>query len=259
MQRLSLKERQSYVKILIDSDLKTRLSVAINETTEIFGENSCIEFLQEDMNRRYPLVTRRLEYFKRHQEEGETFTDFVAKLKQLGKLANIKDLQEEDILVFSSLCGARDKQLLDDLLKIEEPTMKVIEKTASMFEGKTSTKAKLETPSKTIMRIDERNPRRNPGNGHRPKKNERAETNRRPSRNERIERPCKRCNEDHTTTRCTWEDTCVCYQCGRKGHIRPACPEKPKPKPIREKAKPKINAVSARRDSSASSYESESD
>ncbi|CAB4046046.1 Hypothetical predicted protein, partial [Paramuricea clavata] len=158
MNRFSIKERQAYLRILIDDDLKARLGAFTTEDTDIFGDGGCLQFLQDDVNSRYPKVTRRLDYFKRKQMEGENYTDFISKLKELAKLAEIEQLKGEEILVFSALCGTRDKMLLDELLKIEEPTMIRIEKVAKLHEAKTNTKAKLSKPEdhERIAKIETR-------------------------------------------------------------------------------------------------------
>ncbi|CAB4045969.1 Hypothetical predicted protein, partial [Paramuricea clavata] len=132
MSKMTIKEQHSYFKMLLDSDLRTRMAAQTGPRTNIFGNESLIESLKEDFAMRYPLVTRRLDYFSRKQKNGEQFSDFLSKLKELGELADLDGITKEDILVFSSLSGTNNKELLDDLLKIEDASLKNIEKAAKV-------------------------------------------------------------------------------------------------------------------------------
>ncbi|CAB4045959.1 Hypothetical predicted protein, partial [Paramuricea clavata] len=177
MEKLSLKERQSYLKVLLDTDLNSRLSTTITNETEIFGPESCIAMLQNDFNIRYPLVTRRLEYFNRKQGNDELFTDFLAKSKELANLAEIDNLKKDDVLTFNALRGTTNRELLDEFLKIEEPTLERIEKTAKLYEGKRTTKAKLSDETNQVMKVREtKDNARGRGSGRRGGNNERSKT-----------------------------------------------------------------------------------
>ncbi|CAB4045963.1 Hypothetical predicted protein, partial [Paramuricea clavata] len=149
MDTFTIKERQSYFKILLDTELRRCINSKINAETDIFGTNGCIAMLEQDFKVRYPIFTRRLDYFQCRMKEGEHFTDFWARLKEMGKLADVNKLSAEEINVFRGICGCADKELLDEFLKLKEKTEETIEETAKIHEGKLSSRAKL-NPTQAI-------------------------------------------------------------------------------------------------------------
>ncbi|CAB4045962.1 Hypothetical predicted protein, partial [Paramuricea clavata] len=82
----------------------------------------------------------------KQQRSGQPFTDYMAKLKELSKLADLDKLSVEEIFVFCALRGTVDKDLLDDFLELPNKTLKAIEETASLYESKIYSKAKLNAP-----------------------------------------------------------------------------------------------------------------
>ncbi|CAB4046123.1 hypothetical protein COA94_08935 [Paramuricea clavata] len=246
MNQFAIKEQQSYLKVLLDDNLKTRLSCKITDSTEIYGENGCIELLKQDFDRRYPIMTRRMDYFQRKQHDGESFTDYLAKLKELGKLADLEKLKMEDLTVYTSMCGTNNKELLDDMLKLEDPTIEKIEQVANIFEGKSNTKKKLYCDvTASVTKTEDGRPsyprtnrpfqRSNPTNGQRTTNSK-----------------CKRCNEtDHQHYQCSWKPNVECHGCGRRGHIKPACPKGDQKRRSDRPTKP-VRAVEEKSTSSSS-------
>ncbi|CAB4046230.1 LYR motif-containing 4, partial [Paramuricea clavata] len=215
------------------SDLRSRLASQITPATEVLGANGCLEILQDDFNGRYPLVLRRLDYFNRRQIDGELFTDFISKLEELSKLADLDKLTTDDILVFSSLCGTKNKELLDDLLKVEDPNLKKIKKAARVFESKATTKAKLKiADAETISKIEKPRQPRHPGNQRQDwrstnKSQPRGSTKPTPMPAVNDDRPCGRCNVmGHHAKTCSWPKDTICKGCKKRGHIKPACRER---------------------------------
>ncbi|CAB4046332.1 Hypothetical predicted protein, partial [Paramuricea clavata] len=100
MDEFNREERVSYFKILLDSDLKTRIMAKMTESTDVFGEDGCLQLLENDFLGRYPLFSRRLDFFQYQQRNGQAFTDFVAKAKELSHLADLEKLTVEEIFVF---------------------------------------------------------------------------------------------------------------------------------------------------------------
>ncbi|CAB4046073.1 Hypothetical predicted protein, partial [Paramuricea clavata] len=143
MDDFSKEERRSYFKILLDSDLKTRIMAKMNDNTDVFGEDGCLQLLENDFLGRYPLFSRRLDFFQCQQRNGQAFTDFMAKLKELSRLADLEKLSVEEIFVFCLLRGTTDSTLLDDLLELPEKTLKDVENAGKMYESKLISRSKL--------------------------------------------------------------------------------------------------------------------
>ncbi|CAB4045298.1 zinc knuckle [Paramuricea clavata] len=235
METFSKSERLSYFKILLDCDLKTRITSKMDDSTDIFGKDGCLEILERDFLCRYPLFSRRLDFFQKQQKAGQPFTDYMARLKELSKLADLEKLSVEEIFVFCALRGTTDKDLLDDFLELPEKTLKAIEDTASLYESKLYSKAKLSAPVDTaspVLKVYPPPTKRQGFRGGNPKRdrpnaNAKAPTDaKRPSsvREMRDRGLCTRCGRNnHNTSGCSYDRSVVCNNCGIKGHIAPAC------------------------------------
>ncbi|CAB4045721.1 Hypothetical predicted protein, partial [Paramuricea clavata] len=163
MDSFSVQERQSYFKILLDVDLRTRIMAKMSDDTDVFGNDGCIDLLEKDFLARYPLFSRRLDFFQSQQRPGQAFTDFLAKLKEMSKLADLEKLSVEEIFVFCALRGTTDSDLLDDLLELQDKTLKDIENAASLYESKLVSRSKLNAANNgndKVMRISAPNQRR---------------------------------------------------------------------------------------------------
>ncbi|CAB4045156.1 Hypothetical predicted protein, partial [Paramuricea clavata] len=58
----SLPERQSYFRILLDVDLRTRISAKMDGETNVLGPGGCLQLVEDDFLARYPLLARRLDF-----------------------------------------------------------------------------------------------------------------------------------------------------------------------------------------------------
>ncbi|CAB4045926.1 hypothetical protein COA94_08935, partial, partial [Paramuricea clavata] len=245
MDDFSKEERRSYFKILLDSDLKTRIMAKMNDTTDVFGEDGCIQLLENDFLGRYPLFSRRLDFFQYQQKNGQAFTDFVAKSKELSRLADLEKLSVEEIFVFCLLRGTTDSALLDDLLELPEKTLKNVENTGKMYESKLISRSKLNANlNEPVLKVTSQYQRRNQVKP-KPRQDQDRFERRMPTSQkhpttirEMKERGiCTRCGKgNHIANECSYERNVICNHCGIKGHIAPAC-----------LSRVKVNAVQAER------------
>ena len=63
MAQCTVEDQQAYLKICVDPNLYLRLSDKVSPTTEIFGEGGCIDLIKEEFLNKYPLFSRRLDFF----------------------------------------------------------------------------------------------------------------------------------------------------------------------------------------------------
>jgi hypothetical protein len=130
----SIPDQQAFLFQCIDIDLETTLRQNINENTEIFGDDSCIEKIEDKFKLTYPLFTRRLDYFRYEQSKGQSFSDFYAHLRQLGDEAELPGLNVDDMYVFRMICGCSDQRLKEKFLKLESPTLEDLHKESELYE-----------------------------------------------------------------------------------------------------------------------------
>jgi len=116
--------QQQYLKACLNTNLKLRLSEKCNKDTPIFGaDDSCMAYLQQEFDAQYPLQNRRLEFFHYKQQSGQLMSDFALKLKRLWEQADIHKIDPEELLVYRYMTGCTDQKLRNELLKIEDPTV----------------------------------------------------------------------------------------------------------------------------------------
>ena len=123
MAQCTVEDQQAYLKICVDLNLYLRLSDKVSPTTEIFGEGGCIDLIKEEFLNKYPLFSRRLDFFRLKKKKEESQMDYIARLKILGEEADLDDLSVDDLYVFRIICECSDSYLRDKYLKIEDPSL----------------------------------------------------------------------------------------------------------------------------------------
>ncbi|CAB4046091.1 Gag-Pol poly [Paramuricea clavata] len=223
----------------------------MTESTDVFGKDGCVDILENDFLARYPLFSRRLDFFQSQQRNGQLFTDFLANLKELSKLADLDKLSVEEMFVFCALRGTTDTSLLDDFLELQNKSLKDIENAANIYESKLVSRSKLNGPPKdNVMRISTSNQRRytkqKPRQDFKPEPAQSKTQLKRPTTvREMKERGlCTRCGKSgHLPIDCSYEKGVVCNHCGIKGHIAPACMGRGRVNAINERdASPSANS-----------------
>ena len=96
--------------------------------------------LKERFALKYPIFTRRLQYFSFKQSQGQSYSDFRSKLSELRKQADLESLSADQLEVFRIVCAISNRDLKENILKLDDPSLEDVEKTASLFE---STQANL--------------------------------------------------------------------------------------------------------------------
>lgn len=89
--------------------------------------NALQQYYEEALN----LMTRRLHFQQCKQEPGETFSDFLIRLRLLGDNAELDNLSYEDRLASHIVAFIHDKDLQKELLKMDDYEFKHIKKKMS--------------------------------------------------------------------------------------------------------------------------------
>ena len=89
---------------------------------------------------KYPLVSRRFDFFSLKQARGETFSDFLAK-KSFGVFGDIENLGIDGLYVYTAVVGIHSdySELREKILQLPELTLQNVETTSRSYEIAQST------------------------------------------------------------------------------------------------------------------------
>ena len=153
MDKLTHADQQAYFKICLDQKLEDRLSTKIEPTTTIFGAGGCIEILNEEFDKTYPLASRRYEYFSLQQDQEEKFSDYAAKLQQLGREADLAHLSIDQTHVFRYITGCADDKLREKFLAIEDPNQQALDRIVKAYERGAATTKRIDSRNAAIKQV----------------------------------------------------------------------------------------------------------
>ena len=98
----TLAVQHDYLRSVLDATLNDYLETNITSETLIYGttlDAGCIEILQAEFNRKNPVFNSRDQYYTYAQSHGQPFTEYIARVHRLSRLAPLSDMSEEDHLV----------------------------------------------------------------------------------------------------------------------------------------------------------------
>ena len=209
MNTLEHEEQVGYFRNCLDPKLETRLMERLANIRSIFGENSCIAALEEEFKLIYPIFKRRADLLEMKQQESQSFRDFKAELKKIGKECHLESMNKNDIITLLYVTGTNDGELRKMFLKEKEATLEKFDEIADLYESSRNTSNSL-SKGKPIYNIG---PRYN--TSHQNSK----EQNIRKSEYKNINFKCIRCGKSgHKPDHCPKINT-ACNKCRKKGHI----------------------------------------
>jgi len=213
----SIEEQHAFFYKGLDTTLKVLLQQKIQPNTPVFpvqgGIDSCYEYLEEHFRKNYPLVSRRLEFFRCTQNNAP-FDTYLAKLQQKGAEADLAALTVDQLYVFKLMSGCSDVKLQERLFKIENPTIPLIQREAAAYElAKQCVKAVQRDSSKSqVVKVSKVQTQKNRGN---------SKTKNNPTKNaSQKNKACFKCGGKLHENR----DDCkangkTCSECGKEGHF----------------------------------------
>ena len=215
LDKYTIEEQQAYLNVCLDVSLETKIRDKVDRTTPIFGnrgQDSCIQVLEEEFLLKYPVFTRRLEFFKYVQAKNQAFSDFSTKLREKGDEADLGKLTVDELYVFRYICGCSDSKLQERLLKIEKPTLEDLNKEARAYE----------IAQQAIKSMDGQNKVCKAEGGHKGDKRKRSKSVTKVSRSF-LKGKCYRCGSSDHVKDCPKKDALQCKNCNRAGHSTHVC------------------------------------
>ena len=236
LENCGLHEQQAYFRICIDPALEARLQNKIHSDTLVFGNNGCIPLLEEEFLTKYPLFIRRLDLFRIIQTPGLQPTDVLAKIKALGEEADLSSLSVDELYIFIWICATTDSSLKEKFLKLENPTLQDLERTARAHEvANTSLQANTTQVNKIKGHSNQQTThfRHNPKGQFTPTSRSKGQF--KPVSHSKGQQPpgyykpnsdekCLGCGRQRHKTRAACPHyKSTCRTCGKKGHIASVC------------------------------------
>jgi hypothetical protein len=219
----TVEQQHAFFFSCMNSQLATRVRehdlYRINLAT--FGDvDSLISIVDDLFGNRYPVFTRRLEYFRLQQPQGMKFTDWALRLKTRGDGADIDGgLTREEIEVFRWFTGVTDPKLRERFFLLQNPTLAALKAEAQRYEALTTAESALKrerTQAKQVSTSDEKQ-RSSKRSSFSPRKRTRI-----PSF---LIGKCFKCaSPDHVSTKCPKNSKFLkCRFCKKTGHTDAAC------------------------------------
>ena len=134
MDQVDIRDQQAMLFRCMDINLETSIRDVITDQTPIFGNDSCIQALEEKFNTTYPLYARRFDYFNTSHPKGTKLSEAYRKLVLRGNEADMANIKIEEIHAFLLIRMCSDDTLKRDLLKLEQPTLEEVLRTISAHE-----------------------------------------------------------------------------------------------------------------------------
>ena len=98
---------------------------------EIDEEETCLDIIDAELIKRYPITTRRHNLIQQRQQRGQPLTTYINNLLALGRDADIARLRPEDCLANLIIAGTVDEEAKKELMKINNPDMEKVRKAAN--------------------------------------------------------------------------------------------------------------------------------
>lgn len=220
---VDLREQQAYVRQFMDADLEVRTRIQIDDTMTIFGNDSVVSILEGEFAKRYPLFSRRLEYFRYSRQPGQAASNFVARLVQLSFEADLAQLTTDQLQVYRVLTGIKEDQLLGKLLDLKEMTFDAVQKKITQYEVNKASKASVSdknggSNTATTTRV-------NAVGGARPKQQSPSTSGSGGCLSPAdLRGKCGCCGSPkHMKAACPSKDKATCTTCGKNGHWKSVC------------------------------------
>ena len=194
LQTHDVKIQQSFLYGCLAADLTAKLRDGTDETTPIYGANGCIDRLKAEFRQRYPLHLRRYDFFKSEQSAQQRFSDWTAKLSELGADADIQGIGPNEVYLHRWISGCSDDKLRERFLKEEAPTLARFQAIVHSYEASQSTLKAM-----------------NKGSSAKQASAVKKQRGRSVSR-----------KRDSKANAASARDV-ICFTCGIKGHKTPAC------------------------------------
>jgi hypothetical protein len=236
---LPIQTQQSYLQSCIKADFWLMIRQRRHNNTPIFEDDdddeSCMKFLKEEFDQRYPLIQRRYELFSFKQAKNQAYSEYSARLRDLGEAAQLEGMTETDFYVFRLVTGLYDTKLRSKILDIADDkfTLAEVHRVARKHESTMTCTEALEEESRVVHSLTRKAFQKKASSKVQGTGDKIAEMQQKGL--------CYRCAKPvhQEGTKCPHRGD-TCGNCSKKGHISAACAgtaQAPKPEKPNNQAK----------------------
>ena len=229
MNLCSATDQQAYLRSCMDAALYNRVKCHFTDTMPIFVEDgnpalSCFALLRREFNKHFPVVTRRVAFFKQDQKAGESFSDWARAVQETAAQCQFDAVTKDDLVMLRLLTGVADKKLALDLYKIQNPTLEKLNEAANAYEVAKRTFAAVVNHKEKPGAFQASAGGSGSGKTKKGKAGHLANANNANSSQTKSYK-CYRCgdlNKDHSCK----ATSATCKYCGKTGHFASVCNKK---------------------------------
>lgn len=237
MSQCSIAEQRGYLDACLGAEIQTALETSLPSDAPVYGQNSCMLWLEDKFQKKYPLFARRAAFMQYKPQPGSNCSSYVAQLKKLAGQASLHNITEDELIASRVVAELPNKELRQQLMQLPDPTLDRLIQKIDAFEGMQTGEQIVRDETATVARVQER---RQKERGSRPQSQgqKSGRQNNAPASNaaknssqaqsqSQAQPRCNRCGSSfHKGSECQAEPR-DCYNCGIRGHISLFC-RKPK-------------------------------
>ena len=137
LDKCDINEQKAHFRACLESKLEAKLTLKIDNALEVLQEvdTSCLNVLRKEFKLKYPLFSRRMDYFYTKKKPGETPTEWSARLRAMADEADVEHLTVDQIHLFRLVAGVDDARLREKLMDLADPTEQQVEQLIASFEA----------------------------------------------------------------------------------------------------------------------------
>ena len=199
------------------------------------------------------MFTRRLDFFRSQQRDGQLFSDWIQELRRKGDECNLDELSRDKFFVFLFLTGIKDQKLEAELLKVTDPMTKKLQEVVQDYKVSKYCLKSIKPPSKAGTNLATANAvkgkKQGPKSHSKPHNSQSQNKKSSPNQNNSslatsASKPynCYRCGNKNKLHTCNAVNA-MCKHCGKKGHFAGVLTPNRKVATGREKQRPTLSRL----------------
>ncbi|KAG1656367.1 Transmembrane channel-like protein 5 [Nymphon striatum] len=213
MERMNHAEQRAHLRSCMSLKVQNTV-IHLLEVNDAANVVEVLDHLQIYYRAALNIMTRRLHFQQCVQKSGETFSDYLIRLRLLGDNAELDNLSYEDRLASHIVAFIHDRDLQKDLLRMDSHDFKSVKEKCLTWEASNRNQLGMNMFTNSSTAINQISTY---------KKNKRRIHPLR--RDSKIDKHCYRCgvifNVDHIN-KCPAKEA-ICKNCGIKGHFQKVC------------------------------------
>ncbi|KAG1675829.1 Protein vav [Nymphon striatum] len=213
MERMNHAEQRAHLRSCMSLKVQNTV-IHLLEVNDAANVVAVLDHLQIYYRAALNIMTRRLHFQQCVQKSGETFSDYLIRLRLLGDNAELDNLSYEDRLASHIVAFIHDRDLQKDLLRMDSHDFKSVKEKCLTWEASNRNQLGMNMFTNSSTAINQISTY---------KKNKRRIHPLR--RDSKIDKHCYRCgvifNVDHIN-KCPAKEA-ICKNCGIKGHFQKVC------------------------------------